>query len=215
MRDVLDPLTELWSAGGPVALATVVGTYSSAPRQAGASMLVAADGRVVGSVSGGCVEGAVYELGRQVLVDGEPVLQRYGVSDDDAFTVGLTCGGIIDIFVERIDTGSFPRLADLARAISAGEPLAVATVVAGPPDRVGRRIVLRAGRTEGGTGSARLDDVIANDACGLLDAGRNGLLHYGRDGRRRGEGLDVFVESFAPPPRLIVFGAIDFAAAMA
>jgi xanthine dehydrogenase accessory factor len=133
MRDVLDPLTELWSAGGPVALATVVGTYSSAPRQAGASMLVAADGRVVGSVSGGCVEGAVYELGRQVLVDGEPVLQRYGVSDDDAFTVGLTCGGIIDIFVERIDTGSFPRLADLARAISAGEPLAVATVVAGPP----------------------------------------------------------------------------------
>jgi xanthine dehydrogenase accessory factor len=125
MRDVLDPLTELWSAGGPVALATVVGTYSSAPRQAGASMLVAADGRVVGSVSGGCVEGAVYELGRQVLVDGEPVLQRYGVSDDDAFTVGLTCGGIIDIFVERIDTGSFPRLADLARAISAGEPLAV------------------------------------------------------------------------------------------
>jgi xanthine dehydrogenase accessory factor len=215
MRDVLDPLTELWSAGGPVALATVVGTYSSAPRQAGASMLVAADGRVVGSVSGGCVEGAVYELGRQVLVGGEPVLQRYGVSDDDAFTVGLTCGGIIDIFVERIDTGSFPRLADLARAISAGEPLAVATVVAGPPDRVGRRIVLRAGRTEGSTGSARLDDVIANDAGGLLDAGRNGLLHYGRDGRRRGEGLDVFVESFAPPPRLIVFGAIDFAAAMA
>ncbi len=70
-------------------------------------------------------------------------------------------------------------------------------------------------RTEGGTGSARLDDAVRDDARGLLDAGRNAMLHYGVDGQRRGEGLDVFVESFAPPPRMIVFGAIDFAAAVA
>jgi xanthine dehydrogenase accessory factor len=215
LRDILGPLTELWSTGGPVVLATVVATYSSAPRQAGASMLVAADGSVVGSVSGGCVEGAVYELSQQVLADGQPVLQRYGISDDDALGVGLTCGGIIDIFIERIDATSFPRFNEVASAISAGEPLALATVVAGPPEQLGRRIVVRAGCTEGSTGWARLDEVVAHDAVGLLDAGRSGLLRYSRDGRRRGEGLDVFVESFAPPPRMIVFGAIDFAAAMA
>ena len=99
-------------AGGPttrrVALATVVGTYRSAPRQPGASMLVGPDGEAVGSVSGGCVEGAVYELGEQVRADGRPVLQRYGVSDDDAFAVGLTCGGIIDLFVEKVDRADVP-----------------------------------------------------------------------------------------------------------
>src|SRR5436309_11896002 len=96
-------LMQWWSAGETVGVGTVVGTYSSAPRQPGASMLVGPGGEAVGSVSGGCVEGAVYELGQQVLADERPVLQRYGVSDDDAFAVGLTCGGIIDIFVEKID----------------------------------------------------------------------------------------------------------------
>ena len=100
MRDVVGQLEGWWNKGETAALATVVGTYSSAPRQPGASMLVGPEGEAVGSVSGGCVEGAVYELGQQVLTDGRPVLQRYGVSDDDAFAVGLTCGGIIDIFVE-------------------------------------------------------------------------------------------------------------------
>ena len=165
MRDVLTSLAELWSTGRPMVLATVVGTYSSAPRQTGASMLVAADGSVVGSVSGGCVEGAVHELGQQVLADGAPVLQRYGISDDDAFSVGLTCGGIIDIFVERVDAASFPQLADLAAAVAEGEQLAVATVVAGPAEHRGRRIVVRPERSgagvEGSTGSARLDTVIA------------------------------------------------------
>jgi xanthine dehydrogenase accessory factor len=100
MRDVMDQLEGWWKNGQSAALATVVGTFRSAPRQPGASMLVGPDGEAVGSVSGGCVEGAVYELGQQVLGDERPVLQRYGVSDDDAFAVGLTCGGILDVFVE-------------------------------------------------------------------------------------------------------------------
>jgi xanthine dehydrogenase accessory factor len=215
MRDVVDQLEGWWKNGQPAALATVVGTYSSAPRRPGASMLVGADGEAVGSVSGGCVEGAVYELGQQVLGDGRPVLQRYGVSDDDAFAVGLTCGGIIDIFVERIDRDSYEQLGSVAEAIRSGSPVAVATVVAGPAERLGTRLVVWPDRTEGGTGSTRLDDAVRDDARGLLDAGRNAMLHYGVDGQRRGEGLDVFVESFAPPPRMIVFGAIDFAAAVA
>jgi xanthine dehydrogenase accessory factor len=215
MRDVLAPLTAWWRTGEPAALATVVATFSSAPRPSGASMLVGPAGEAVGSVSGGCVEGAVYELGQQVLADGRPVLQRYGVSDDDAFAVGLTCGGIIDIFVEKVDPTTFPGLDLLAEAIGAGLPVAVATVVSGPDQHRGNRLVVRPDGTGGSTGSARLDEVISADARGLLDAGRNGMLHYGVDGQRRGDELSVFVESFAAPPRMIVFGAIDFAAAAA
>jgi xanthine dehydrogenase accessory factor len=215
MRDVLDSLASWWDDGKSVALATVVGTFRSAPRQPGASMLVGPGGEAVGSVSGGCVEGAVYELGNQVLEDARPVLQRYGVSDDDAFAVGLTCGGILDVFVEKIDQQTFPQLREVAEAIKAESPVAVATVVSGPAERAGKRLVIWPDRVEGSTGSQRLDDALRDDARGLLDAGRNAMLHYGVEGQRRGEGLDVFVESFAPPPRMIVFGAIDFAAAVA
>jgi xanthine dehydrogenase accessory factor len=215
VRDVLGKLGEWWGKGETAALATVVGTYSSAPRQPGASMLVGPAGEAVGSVSGGCVEGAVYELGEQVLADGRPILQRYGVSDDDAFAVGLTCGGIIDIFVEKVTPQSYAQLGEVAEAVKAESPVAVATVVSGPAERLGRRIIVWPDRVEGGTGSTRLDDAVRDDARGLLDAGRNAMLTYGVDGQRRGEGLSVFVESFAPPPRMIVFGAIDFAAAVA
>ena len=225
MRDVLEKLGPWWTDGRSVALATVVSTFRSAPRPAGASMLVGPGGEAVGSVSGGCVEGAVYELAGEVLADGRPRLQRYGVSDDDAFAVGLTCGGILDIFVQKVDRESFPELGAVAEAIRDQRPVAVCTVVSGPAERLGRRVVIQPDRVDGGrdsgrsvagtTGSVRLDAAVRDDARGLLDAGRNGLLRYGVDGQRRGEGLDVFVESFAPPPRMIVFGAIDFAAAVA
>ncbi|HKJ12343.1 MAG TPA: XdhC family protein, partial [Ornithinimicrobium sp.] len=102
MREVLPDLLTWWRAGEPVAMATVVDTWRSAPRPAGASMLIGPDGTAVGSVSGGCVEGAVYTLGQDVLTRSTPTLTRYGVSDDDAFAVGLTCGGILDVFVERV-----------------------------------------------------------------------------------------------------------------
>ena len=92
-------------------------------------MLVGPDGEAVGSVSGGCVEGAVYELGQQVVERGVPVLQRYGVTDDDAFAVGLTCGGILDVFVEQVDRETFPELGEIAADIEAGRPVAVATVI--------------------------------------------------------------------------------------
>jgi len=125
MRDVLSELTEWWRSGQPVGMATVVGTWRSAPRPAGATMLVGQDGTAVGSVSGGCVEGAVYELCKEAIDTGNPVLQRYGVSDDDAFAVGLTCGGIIDLFVERVDQQNFPELGDVAQSIDHGEPVAI------------------------------------------------------------------------------------------
>jgi xanthine dehydrogenase accessory factor len=215
VRDVLDDLVGWWQAGETVGMGTVVATWRSAPRPAGASMLVGPDGTAVGSVSGGCVEGAVYEEARDAVETGQPTLERYGVSDDDAFAVGLTCGGILDVFVESISRESFPELGEVAESVDRHEPVAVVTVVKGPDDRLGRRLVLWPDRASGTLGLQRLDDAVAADARGMLVAGRTGLLHVGHDGERRGDDLTLFVNSFAPPARMVVFGAIDFAAAVA
>ena len=240
MRDVLPELLEWWRAGETVGVGTVVATFQSAPRPPGASMLVGPDGTAVGSVSGGCVEGAVYELAESVVESGTPVLERYGVSDDDAFAVGLTCGGILDVYVEKISRETFPELDEIAAAIAAARPVALATVIEHPdPAWLGRRLVVRpddvaagivphvsVGDTPSATtgtlgtipptlGSSRADDAVRDDALGLLAAGHNATLTYGPDGERRGEGMGVFVASYAPRPRLLVIGAIDFAAAVA
>src|SRR5207302_10930304 len=110
---------------------------------------------------------------------------------------------------------TFPQLGEVADAIAAGRPVAVVTCVAGPAGLVGRRLVLRPDGRSGSLGPPRLDDAVTDDARGLLAAGRTGLLEYGPEGPRRGEGLRVFVASYAPPARMVVFGAIDFAAAVA
>jgi xanthine dehydrogenase accessory factor len=222
MREVLPELMKWWRDGRTTGVGTVIATFRSAPRPPGASMLVGPSGEAVGSVSGGCVEGAVYELAQAVVGSGDPVLQRYGVSDDDAFAVGLTCGGILDVYVEKVDQDTFPELGAIAEDVEAGRPVAVATVVEHPdPAWVGRRLVIRPGDGIGGgersgtLGSARADAAVTDDALGLLASGHNQTLSYGPDGERRGEGMRVFVWSFAPAPRMLVFGAIDFAAAVA
>ena len=137
MREVLQPLVGWWRRGEPVGMATVVATFRSAPRPPGASMLVGPDGSAVGSVSGGCVEGAVYDLAQQVVAEGAPRLNRYGVSDDDAFEVGLTCGGILDVYVERVDQETFPELGEIADDLAHDRPVAIATVVDHPDPSTG------------------------------------------------------------------------------
>jgi xanthine dehydrogenase accessory factor len=219
MRDVLSDLLAWWRSGETVGMGTVVGTWSSAPRQPGAAMLVGPDDSAVGSVSGGCVESAVYALAQEVINDGHPVLHRYGVSDNDAFAVGLTCGGILDVFVEKVSQHTFPELADIAADIEAGRPVAVATVVEHPdPTRLGMRMIIRPTEDSpiaGSLGSTRADAAVADDVRGLLATGKTELLTYGPEGQRRGEGMRVFAASYAPRPRMLVFGAIDFAAAVA
>ncbi|MEU8248976.1 XdhC/CoxI family protein [Nonomuraea sp. NPDC048916] len=210
MRDVLPEIMHWWNSGHRFGLATVVSTFSSAPRPPGAAMAVRGD-EVVGSVSGGCVEGAVFELASETDV---PVLQRYGVTDDDAFSVGLTCGGIIDILVEPISRETFPELGEISESLAAHEPVAIATVVSGP-GQVGARRVIWPDRSSGTLGLERLDEAVDDDARGMLAQGLTGIRHYGGQGERRLDDLSVFVHSFAPPPRMLVFGAIDFAAAMA
>ncbi len=216
-RDVLPALLGWWRLGHACALATVVATWSSAPRQPGASMLVGPDGSVVGSLSGGCVESDVYAVAEQVLAGAPATTRRYGVSDSEAAEVGLTCGGTIDVFVERVDPASFADLDGLAADVGRGRPVAVAVAVRHPdPALVGRRLIVRPDGGHTGTlGSTRRDDAVLDDVLGLLAAGHPGVLTYGPDGQRRGQGLEVFVATYAPRPRMLVFGATDHAAAVA
>ncbi|MGW0870570.1 XdhC family protein [Streptomyces sp. NPDC002740] len=263
MLDIAEELNRWVEQGRDFAVATVVAVGGSAPRRPGAALAVDADGTAIGSVSGGCVEGAVYELCRQALEDGESVLERFGYSDDDAFAVGLTCGGVIDILVTPVRVGDRIRpviAAGLAAAASGGAT-ALARIVTGPADLVGRALLVRThgggdngsygnasydsgscnsasydsgfsgsasydsgfsgggfhegGSYEGGFGAhPELDRTVAAEAGAFLDAGRTGTLEIGEQGSRCGAPLTVLVESSVPPPRMIVFGAIDFASAL-
>lgn len=103
MHDVLPFIDEHRTQGKPIAVATVVKTYGSAPRQVGSKMIVTADGAIAGSVSGGCIEGAVFEACQQTLRTGDPQLLTFGVSNELAWEVGLACGGEIHVFVEKLD----------------------------------------------------------------------------------------------------------------
>ena len=170
----------------------------------------------MGSVSGGCVEGAVYELAKEVVATGEPIAQRYGVSDDDAFAVGPDLRRHPRRVRRAGRRGSrSPSWGTSPTSIDAHEPVAVATVVKGPATgSAGGSCSGRTGR-RGTLGLQRLDDAVADDARGHARRGQTGLLHVGHDGERRGDDLTLFVHSFAPPARMLVFGAIDFAAAVA
>ncbi|WUH90088.1 XdhC family protein [Streptomyces sp. NBC_00433] len=218
MLDIADELHRWCALGRPFAVATVAATGGSAPRRPGAALAVDADGAAVGSVSGGCVEGAVYELCREVLAAGDvsrPVLQHFGYSDEDAFAVGLTCGGDIDILVQRIDPAAAPQIAAALSAAASGEAAAVARITAGPADLLGRALLVRPeGPAEGTLGDRLLDATAAAEARALLASGRTGTVGIGADGSRCGEPLTLLVETSVPPPRMLVFGAIDFAAAL-
>ncbi|WKU47641.1 XdhC family protein [Streptomyces sp. VNUA116] len=252
MLDIAEELHRWCGEGRAFAVATVVAVEGSAPRQPGAALAVDADGTAVGSVSGGCVEGAVYELCRAALESGESVRERFGYSDEDAFAVGLTCGGVLDVLVVPVGPDAAGRevLTEALAAVTAGEPVALARVVDGPAEALGRALLVRpdgtyagtlagAGRPsrrEGGrgagaeaggggpagsgkdagtaTGPGPLERAIAAEAAALLAVGRTGSVSVGLDGARCGDPVTVLVESCLPPPRMIVFGAVDFAAAL-
>jgi xanthine dehydrogenase accessory factor len=218
MLDIADELHRWVTQGRDFAVATVVSVGGSAPRQPGAALAVDADGTAVGSVSGGCVEGAVYELCRQALRDGEPVLERFGYSDEDAFSVGLTCGGVIDVLVTPVRAGDPARQVTAAAVAAAArrEPASVARIVSGPAPLLGRALLVRTdGSHAGGFGAhPDLDRTVAAEAGAFLEAGRTGTLEVGEQGSRCGAPLTLLVETSAPPPRMIVFGAVDFASAL-
>ena len=248
MKEILADLDRWLGEGEDVAVARVVDLDGSGPRQPGAAMAVTASGEVAGSVSGGCVEGAVVVEALEVLSDGGRRLVTFGYSDDEAFAVGLTCGGTIHLFVEPLDWGPVYRL--LRNDLLEERPTALATVVDGPG--AGAKLLLRTSdptqppasiaapaeplaapaeplaavaeplaavaggpSAVGSLGAAGLDRAAERDARAELAAGRSGIRHYGVNGEAREQAVSVFVESFAPPPRMLVFGAVDFTAALA
>ncbi|MGP4000464.1 XdhC family protein [Streptomyces sp. 8N706] len=223
MLDLAEELSRWCERGCDFAVATVVATHGSAPRQPGASLAVGADSTAIGSVSGGCVEGAVYDLCQRALETGESVLERFGHSDEDAFAVGLTCGGVIDILITPVRATGSPAagtdretLAAALAAAAAGEATAVVRLVEGPAELTGRWLHVRPGGSYSGTlgGPPELDRTAAAEAGALLGAGRTGTVALGADGSRCGQPVLLLVESSVPPPRMIVFGAVDFAAAL-
>ncbi|MDX3341850.1 XdhC family protein [Streptomyces sp. ME02-6979.5a] len=218
MLDIAEELHRWVSQGREFAVATVVAVGGSAPRQPGAALAVDRDGTAIGSVSGGCVEGAVYELCQQALDDGKSVRERFGYSDEDAFAVGLTCGGVIDILVTpvRADDPARPVFAAALAAAAEGSAAALARITDGPGELLGLPLLVRAdGSYEGGLGGhPALDRTAAAETRARLDAGRTEPLTIGAEGSRCGRPIELLVESSVPPPRMIVFGAIDFAAAL-
>jgi xanthine dehydrogenase accessory factor len=192
MRDVLRELDE-WTAGGErVAVATVVGARRSAPRPPGAKLAVAADGRIAGGVSGGCVEGAVVEIAHQILDGAPPQLCHFGIADAEAWAVGLPCGGEIDVWVQEYRSG---RFAEVAR--SGGRAVEVTLLEGAAP---GAKLLVEAdGVRSGSLGAPELDDEAARVA---------GELVWSERCERHGA---LFFDVTAPAPRLILFGAVDIA----
>ena len=213
MREIIEEILPSFNLGEPFALATVTRTWSSAPRPVGAAMAVSANGEVVGSVSGGCVEGAIHEAALEVLKTGTPQSVTYGVSDDNAFAVGLTCGGTIELFIQVVSPETYADFAEIARLIRAEKPVGVATLING--ENAGARITITKSEATGSLGNSGLDHSVIEDARGLLEQGKTKTIKLGPNGERRMDEVSIFVESFAPAPKMIVFGAIDFAAAVA
>ncbi|MDQ0904877.1 xanthine dehydrogenase accessory factor [Streptomyces canus] len=218
MLDIAEDLYRWISEDRDFAVATVTAVSGSAPRAPGAALAVATDGTVVGSVSGGCVEGAVYDLCQQALHDGESVLEHFGYSDEDAFAVGLTCGGSIDVLVTPIRRTDAARtvLASAAAVAALGKAAAVARVARGPAELRGRGLlVLPDGSHQGGFGDhPDLQASAVAAARTALTTGRTGTVVVPTDGSYYGAPLTLLVEVRVPAPRMIVFGATDFAAAL-
>jgi xanthine dehydrogenase accessory factor len=259
VREVTEDIDRWRAEGARIAVARVVRVEGSGPRAPGATMVVTEDGRVAGSVSGGCVEGAVVEEALALIESGEHRLVRFGYSDDEAFAVGLTCGGVITILITSGVPDIYPSF---KAALAKGVPFALATVVAnrraeqggsrsivGEPHRgdaaalapdpgslaggfapdcvvvganeaitttVGATMLITLdGNFEGSLGDEALDRVVARDGSGAVASGQSFVRDYAPDGRTDDQQVAVFIESFAPAPRMIIFGAVDFTAALA
>lgn len=192
MKEIVSDLERWRERGEKVALATVVATRRSAPRPVGSKFAVSESGELAGSVSGGCVESDVYEHAREILAGGEPKLVSYGISDDLALSVGLPCGGEIDVFVDAART---PLVERLLQVVEAEERAVLFTVIEGEP--LGAKLLVVEGGERHGDGPEEL----AEHADELIRGGRSRVLELGA--------RKVFAEVYAPPARLLVFGAVD------
>jgi xanthine dehydrogenase accessory factor len=200
MLEILTALDEWQQAREEIALATLVRVERSAPRQPGARLAMTRSGKMAGSVSAGCVENDVFERATQVLDRGAPVLATYGISDDDAFRVGLSCGGSIDVLIEPFVACGVWRA--VREAIEHQRPVALATALA-PAALAGRKLARMNNEATVGSIEGEIDAVVIEAARQLLRDGGTRTLTVPRPGAD----ATVFVEAFAPPPHLVIVGA--------
>ncbi|MEW5718035.1 MAG: XdhC/CoxI family protein [Chloroflexota bacterium] len=206
MRDLIATIDAWRARGDAVALATVVKTGGATPRPLGAKMIVNARGEFAGSVSGGCVEGAVIEEARRVLKTGKPKLLKYGIANEMAWDVGLSCGGVIEVWLEigswKLEVGKLDLMNAIKRAIELDELCAVATIVSGA--NVGAKMIVYAdGRTSGDLGDAQLNAQVARDAL-------NAMQHESPENRAYGD-AEIFFDVIAPKLKLVIFGGVHTA----
>lgn len=203
MKEILADLDRWVEAGEPVAMATLIAVRGSAPRQPGARLILTADGKMAGSVSGGCVENDVFERALGVLETGEPAMASYGIADELAFEVGLSCGGAIDVIVERFEPDETWKLA--RAAAQAGTPVALVHAFE-PASLLGKSIAVTQDRAVG-TIAPDDDADIAGRARALLAQGSSAVIEAGG-------GVRAFAEVFAPLPHLVIVGATHAAIAL-
>jgi len=207
MRDVIDTLDNWREKNEEFAVATVVNTWGSAPRPIGSKMIASLRGGIAGSVSAGCVEGSVIEEGRTVLASGKPRLLTFGVADEEAWQVGLACGGTIQVFVEPSSAleGIYTALKSHLRA---RHPMAVVSVLHGIPEIMNRKlIVFPDDRTEGDLDIPGQNDQITRAAVEFLGKETSSVFDLQ-------DGTSLFVEVYSLPPRLVIIGAVHLAEAL-
>ena len=205
MRELLDALGRWEEAGEDAAVATVVSTKRSAPQPPGAKLALSASGDIAGAVSGGCVEGAVVECAARVIAGAPAQLLAYGIADEEAWDVGLPCGGEIEVWVQRHDPAGHGGA--FAACVRNGERVVLVTAIDGVPEPGATLLVTADEEPDGSLGDPALDaaalelahDALWTERCGLVDTG------HGR----------VFLDAVAPPPRLFIFGAVDLAGHLA
>jgi len=212
LRELLDDIRSWMSQGRAVALATVVRTWGSAPRVAGSKMAISEAGEMAGSVSGGCVEGAVVEEALASLRNGVPRLLHFGVPDEAAWEVGLACGGQIEIFVEtlvgsdRTPSTGIPEFDDLKRCVEEEKPAVRAVVVRGPEAMLGRSTLFREGRAAGDLDPA-MTEALGARAQTVLESGLAESVVLPNQG---GE-VEVFLDPLLPPRTLVIVGGVHIA----
>jgi len=209
MYEVLSDIQHWLSANETVVLATVVSTWGSAPRGVGAKMALTPDGKLSGSVSGGCVEGAVFDAGIQAVRSGKPQLLHFGVSDETAFTVGLACGGNIEVFVKPLDVAFFRFV---QAEIEKGAPLAIITIIQGSSDYLGRELLLSSSGTVQGELGPGLDEPGRQAGQIALEKGQPGSVPVKL---ASGDEFRLFVDVVSPPPTLVMVGGVHIAIALA
>jgi len=210
MKDVLNDLNRWIKAGKSIAIGTVIQTWGSAPRGVGSKMGISSEGEISGSVSGGCVEGAVVEASLEVLDTGIPQLLHFGVADEIAWGVGLACGGKISVFVNRLDPVWY---SPLSNAIQQEQPVAAGTIIKGESEQLGRTIVLlEDGPVYGALGDG-FDEVSMQAVREAFASGKpmRQTIHAGQQEKE----IEIFVDVILPSPVLVIVGGAHISIALA